>query len=137
MYMLVRTKNTKAEVYNLKNHECQKRFKEYTSNTNMLSSVFDSSEDINVITNRFIKKLDGCVKVIFIKVRINRNKPTQYEKLYNELRDLKGKKDPESVNRLKEVIKEIAEEAEQKYKKVVKELKEMKPDGRKITSQVF
>ena len=103
----------------------------------MLSSVFDSSEDINVLTNRFIKKLDGCVKVNFIKVRINRNKPTQYEKLHNELRELNGKEDPESVNRLKEVIEAIAEEAEQKYKKVVEELKEMKPDGGKINSQVF
>ena len=128
---------TKEEVYNLKNHECQKRFKEYTSNTNMLSSVFDSSEDINILTNRFVKKLDGCIKVNFKKVRINKNKPTQYEKLYNKLRELKRKDDLESIAEYKNVIAAIAREAELKYLKVVKELKDMKPDGGKINSQLF
>ena len=42
---------------NLKNQECQQRFKNYTSNTKMLSIVFDSNEDIEVLTNRFMKNL--------------------------------------------------------------------------------
>ena len=36
------------ELYNLKNKECQKMFKEYTTNTKMLSTVFDAEEDIDV-----------------------------------------------------------------------------------------
>ena len=133
------TNNDKAkvELYNLKNSDCQKKFKAYTSNTNMLSSVFDSNENINVLTNRFIKKLDGCIKVNFKKVRLNRNKPTQYENLYNQLRELKGKEDKESINQIKKVIEAIAKEAEKKYYKVVEELKTMKPDGGKINSHKF
>ena len=30
----------KIEIYNLKNLECQKDFKDYTSKSNMLSSIF-------------------------------------------------------------------------------------------------
>mgnify|MGYP001166129900 CR=1 FL=1 len=39
----------KVEVYNLKNSECQAKFKEFTSNTTMLSTVFDANENINVL----------------------------------------------------------------------------------------
>ena len=45
-------KNKKHEVYNLKNADCQKKFYEYTSNTRMLSSIFDAEEDLNILTNR-------------------------------------------------------------------------------------
>ena len=43
----------------MKNIECQEKFEEYTSNTNMLSAIFDSKEGIDILTNRFLKKLDG------------------------------------------------------------------------------
>ena len=127
----------KVEVYNLKNSECQARFKEYTSNTNMLSTVFDSNSDINVLTKRFLKNLDGCIKVNFRKVRVGARKPTESEKLYNETRQLKGKEDHESAKQLARVKEVIAIEAEKKYAKVDEELKQMKPDGRKINAQKF
>ena len=44
---------TKVEIYNLKNSQCQKNFKEYTTNTRMLSSVFDAEEDLDILTQRF------------------------------------------------------------------------------------
>jgi exonuclease III len=62
----------KYEIYNLKSKEGQEKFKEYTSNTKMLSSVFNSSDDINTITNRFIKKLNGCISKSFRKVRVTK-----------------------------------------------------------------
>ena len=61
----------------------------------MLSTVFDSDEDINILAKRFIKKLDGCIKHNFKKVRVNKTKPTESEQLYNQLRELKGKEDEE------------------------------------------
>ena len=36
------------ELYNLKNKEGQAKFKEYTNDTKMLSTVFDEDGDINV-----------------------------------------------------------------------------------------
>ena len=103
----------------------------------MLSSVFDSEDDLNILTQRFIKKLDGCIKHNFKKVRVSNHKPSDEEKLYQKMRELKGKEDDHSVNKMKEVIEAIALNAEKKYDKVVKELENMKPDGRKINSQKF
>ena len=40
----------KVEMFNLKNVECQKKFKEYTSNTQMLSSIFDSKDDPELLS---------------------------------------------------------------------------------------
>ena len=130
-------KNNKLELYNIKNTDCQEKFKAYTSNTNMLSSVFDSEEDLNILTKRFIKKIDGCIKHSFRKVRVSNNKPSDEEKLYDNMRKLKGKEDEQSVQKLNEVINAIAVHAEIKYNKVVKELEEIKPEGRKINSQKF
>ena len=42
----------KVEVYNLRNVECQKRFREYTSGTKMLSSIFDSNDSINILAHK-------------------------------------------------------------------------------------
>ena len=103
----------------------------------MLSSVFDSEDYLNILTQRFIKKLDGCIKHNFKKVRVSNHKPSDEEKLYQKMRELKGKEDDHSVNKMKEVIEAIALNAEKKYDKVVKELENMKPDGRKINSQKF
>ena len=102
----------------------------------MLSSVFDSEDYLNTQTKRFIKKLDGCIKMCFKKVRISSSKETEEEKLYNKLRILKAKDD--KINEAAEaVIKDIAKAAEAKYTKVMEELTKMKPDEGKIDSHRF
>ena len=103
----------------------------------MLSSVFDSKDNINLLTQRFLKKLDGCIKNCFRKVRVSNNKPSEEEQLYNKMRKLKGKKDEQSLKDINEVIEAIAALADNKYNKVVKELETMRPEGRKINSQKF
>ena len=72
-------KNKKIEIYNLKNIDCQKKFKELTTNTKNLSTIFDSKDDINILAKRFFKKLDGCIKMSFRKVRINNSKKSKEE----------------------------------------------------------
>ena len=57
----------RKEFYNLKNKNGQKIFKNITSNTRMLSSVFNSNEPLEILTNRFLKKLDGCIAKPFKK----------------------------------------------------------------------
>ena len=79
----------KLEMYNLKNKECQRTFKGYTTNTKMLSTVFDTEEeDINVMTNRFLKKLNGCIALNFKKIRSKQNEDKS-EKLHERLISLK------------------------------------------------
>ena len=77
----------------MKNKECQQAFKEATSNSNTLSSVFDSDEDINIQTNKFLKLLYRCIYKCFRKVKINKSKESEYEKLYGKWVKIKNKND--------------------------------------------
>ena len=87
---------TKHEIYNLKNIECQQKFKAYTTNTKMLSSVFDSSDDINLLTQRFLKKLDGCIAMCFKKIRVSAVKESDQDRLHKRMIILKNKSDDKS-----------------------------------------
>ena len=74
-------KTNKKETYNLKNKDAQKKFKEYTNNTKIPSSVLDSEDYIDTLTKRLVKKINGCIAINFKKVRINTVKKTPLEKL--------------------------------------------------------
>ena len=117
----------KEEVYNLKNKKCQTSFKQYTSNTNMLSSTINEEDDINDIIKRFIKKVDGCIATNFNKRRVKRNKGENNDKLYEKMRTLKGKEDTESRKELKKGVESIAAIADKNYQKVKDELAKIKP----------
>ena len=66
----------KDEFFNLKDKECQKVFKEYTSSNNMLSNIFENEGDLNMLTERFIKKLNCCIAQSFKKIRVSGRKKT-------------------------------------------------------------
>ena len=63
-------KGDRIEMFNLKNTECQKQFKEITSVEDSFSSIFENNEDINTCMKKFIKKLDDSNKKCFKKIRI-------------------------------------------------------------------
>ena len=113
------------EAFNLKNKKCQQLFKEYTSNTNFLSSVFDQDDDLNKLTIKFIKKLNGCIAKNFTKVRIKKKKIDRKEQLYKKLRELKNNDDENSRKEIKVIEEEIAEHIEENYRKIQNELKPM------------
>ena len=109
----------KTEVFNLKNKECQAKFKDYTSKTNMLSSIFKGkNDDIDDLTNRLVKKIHGCIAVNFKKRRVSLNKDDDNNNLYDKMRDLKGKDDAKSKTELNKVIKDIAEKSEENFNKL-------------------
>ena len=64
-------KRQKIEVYNLKNKECQANFKSFITSTKMFSSIFDSSDNVDDITDRLVKKINGAIAMIFSKRRIS------------------------------------------------------------------
>ena len=96
-------------MYNLNNVERQKRFKEYTSNTRILSSIF------YILTQSLLKKLDSCIAMSFKKIRVSKYKETKQDELYKKRRVLKNKEDERSKVELNEVDKEIAQLVEDKY----------------------
>ena len=117
----------RQEIFNFKDKDGLARFKSYTSNTNMLSSVFNSREDIDVLTNRFLKKLDGCLAMSFKKIRINDNRRAyKTEELHEKMTNLKTKSDNNSKEELEKVVIGIAKEAEENYNKVREELDKVK-----------
>ena len=54
------------------------------------------------------------MKHSFKKVRVNNNKASESQKLYNKMRELKGKVDQESKDEISKVVEGIAAEAERK-----------------------
>ena len=56
-------------MYNLKDEGCQKKFKAYTCTTNM-AHIFNSKKHIDVLTKKFLKRLDGAIKKCFNKIKI-------------------------------------------------------------------
>ena len=127
----------KIEMYNLKNAACQKKFKEYTSNTKMLSSIFDSKDDLDILAQRFIKKLNGSISKNFRKIRVSTAKKSTQDILYEKMRMLKEKGDESSKKELDKVIDEIANTAEDRYEKIREDLNKMKAEEGKINSQKF
>ena len=103
----------------------------------MLSTIFKSNDDINVLAKRFIKKIDGCITISFKRVRVNNTQKSEQEKLCDILKDLKGKEDDASKEKIDKTIQAIAEVAEKKYHSVVEELNKMKPNKGKIDAQRF
>ena len=58
----------REEIFNLKNKDCQKVFREATTalnNNNYLSEVFDDNTDINLSTEKFIKRLNKTIHKCF------------------------------------------------------------------------
>jgi hypothetical protein len=106
----------KVEMYNLKNEECQKKFKKYTNITNM-ANIIDSKKHLDIVTKKFLKRLDGAIIHCFKKIRDTKNTNNKLEQLYEQLNDLKNNVDKVHQEEIELVQREIANEAT----KIVKE----------------
>ena len=109
----------RLEVFNLKNKECQQVFKHETSKNTKLSAVFNSDENINTQTEKFIKLLNKCIHKCFRKVKVTNSKETEYEKLYYKWVQTKEKEDRNSKNEALELEKDLADKFGNKiYEKI-------------------
>ena len=71
----------------------------------MLSSVLDSEEPIDILTERLLKKTNGCIAMTFKKVRITQHKECKLDKLQDKMRRLKEENKPDELDK---VVEEIA-----------------------------
>ena len=92
------------------NKECQTNFEEYTSNTKLLSSVFNSDDDVEYSTQRLLKKIDGCIAKNLKKIRITNKTREKTDQLYDKMRELIGETDKDNNKELKDVIDLIAQQ---------------------------
>ena len=85
----------------------------YSSKNKMISSIFDQDDDFENLTEKFIKKLKGCIAQNFQKIRINGTRKTKSDILYKKLRDIKDKDDEASMSDRKQIEDEIADITEE------------------------
>ena len=97
-------------MYNLQNEKCQQVFKEHTNNTHM-AKIFESSDELNKLTKKFLNYLDGAIKKCFKKHRTTTKRKNMLENLYKKRRQIKNKDDPRKDILIKDIEKEIAHEA--------------------------
>ena len=118
-----KTKKHAIELFNLKNVECQNEFRKLTSNSNFLSSIFDDNRDINAVTKKFIKRLNGCLHKWFRKIKLTDKQNLELESLFKKRNDLRAKNDEKSKNELKHVEEELAHKcAKENYEKIKDEI---------------
>ena len=124
-----RSLQKRVELYNLKNVDCQKKFKEVTNNSN-LANIFDNEdEDLHKSTEKFINRVDEIIKGCFKKVRIKEKPNKEVEELFKKRNILKNKTDTKSQNELSEINKKLAELcAEINYNKIKEEIGNLKDE---------
>ena len=122
-----RVKSARIEMFNLKNKDCQQRFKELTNHGTFLSEVFDTSNDLNKSTDLFIKRLNKVIRKSFKKIRISDKPDKELEALYQQRNILKKKKDDKSKDDLLKIEIKLAEKcAEKNYNYIKEEISNIK-----------
>ena len=109
----------KIEMYNLKNEIGQAKFKEHTDKTHM-ARIFNSDKHLDILTKKFLKRLDGAVIECFKKIRSTTKQSSKLEQLYSKLHELKETVSDEDKLEIEQVEKLLADEA---YKVVQEETK--------------
>ena len=125
----------KVEVFNFRDKVSQEKFKVATSNCPSLSDVFNTDEDINIQTEKFLKILDKCIKKGFKKVRLGTKKPSEYETLYGRWVEIRHKEDHESKLESIKLEAELADKfADNIFHKIKEEIDGMNCEDGAINS---
>ena len=112
----------RKEMFNLRNIECQAQFTSFTNSSNILSESIRDGESIEESFNRFYKNLTKIFHQTFKKVRIgSKSRPSENEDLMDERRKLMSKKDPVSLDKLKEIENKLVELTAKKNADIIKE----------------
>ena len=117
-------KNMKTvEIYNLKDKEGLKKFKDMTNKDSFLSEVFeDETKNISVKTKQFVKRLGYCLSQCFRKIRIKQTKRNkEIEMLFNRRRILRTKVDDASIEALELVDKQLSDMCSKDNMKLIDE----------------
>ena len=112
------------EVFNLKNKNCKKNFKEETkceNNNYYLSSVFDNNEDLNKQTKQFLTRLNKTIAKCFKKVRVVEKVDKKKDELFKEWKYLKNKTDEKSRVEREKVEEELSKQYAEEYVSKIKE----------------
>ena len=116
--------NQRQELFNLKNEECQKAFREATeteNNNGYLSSVFDEEGDINIVTEKFMKRLQKTIFKCFKKVRIKERVDIKKEEMFRKWREMKNNVDDMKKVEFEEIENQLATKYSEEFFERIKE----------------
>ena len=84
----------------------------------------DDTKDLEGLTKRFLKRLNGCLHKCFKKIRVTNPENKEVNKLFEKRRILRTKLDDKSKKELLNVNQKLSEKcAEENYKKIMEEVK--------------
>ena len=119
-----KVREKRNEMFNLRNKECQEVFKEATTaanNNHYLSSVFDEHDDLDTLTEKFMKRLQKTINKCFRKVRITDRIDEEKEELFKRWRELKNNPDNANKDELEKVENELPAKYANEYYEKIKE----------------
>ena len=117
-----KTNNDNTNQFNLKNKDCQKKFKVETTDNTDLSKIFQVETNLDKATEIFMKRLNKKLHKCFNKIGHKKETKTEcQEKLYNRWKELKKKTDAESKEEMIEVEEKLAHEYFDKVLEATKE----------------
>ena len=124
-----------VEVFDFKNKANQEKFREATSTSTYLSEVFETTENINIQTKQFIKRLNKCIHKSFKKIRIGKRKPSEYERLYAKWTEIKHKEDNENKLESLRLETELADKfGDNIFEKIKEEIQDMNCEDGRVNS---
>ena len=82
----------KIEIFNFNDQNGLKKFKEMTSKTSALSSIFESKRSVEKQAKDFLKRLNGILHQCFKKVKFKDNATKEEDILYKMQKELKKEK---------------------------------------------
>ena len=98
-------------------------FKEITSKSNDLSSLFLKDDNLNICTKKFLKRLNGFIQEAFKKIWITDKQNEEIEALFQRRKVLRNKSDDENKDELLQVEQKLADKvAKENYDKIVEEI---------------
>ena len=116
-------KHQKINLFNLKNKDCLKKFKEETTGNNYLSKTMDEEQDLNQATKSLMNRLDKILHKCFRKVSVKENSSeNKQEELYKKWKNLKNKTDKTSVEETKNIEEQIGNTFFEKIKDATKDI---------------
>ena len=119
--MKLNTKRT--EIYNFKDKDSLRKFKEMTSRDKFLSEVFNNNyQTVTVKTKKLMKRLKFCLSQCFRKVRLKQTKKNkEIEELFRKRTILRTKKDHSSQKALEAVEEKLSDMCAEENLKIIKE----------------
>ena len=92
--------------------------------TRELTNITDKGEDVEKVTKKFMKRLDGFLYKYFQRTRVTNKVDKDLENMYKKRTDLKGEDNPESRKQLEELEIKMADKySEEMANKIRKEIK--------------